>query len=92
MGYTSVPYTSVGAFSVETAGGALDADSRLAMHARGIGRVSMDYAKGVDVLAIFRFLSHAVIRGKAAGERVAGGLPLRPPSASGVGGREVEAT
>jgi hypothetical protein len=83
-GYTSVPYTSVGAFSVETTGGMLDldTDSKLTMHARGIGEVSMDYAKGVDVLAIFRFLSSAVIRGKAAGEHAAAGAIVHDPSAA----------
>ena len=81
-GYTSVPYTSVGAFSVETVGGMLDTDSKLTMHARGIGRLSMDYAMGVDVLSIFRFLSTAVIRGKAAGEHAAAGAIVHDPGAA----------
>lgn len=82
-GYTSVPYTSVGAFSVETVGGMLDTDSKMTMHARGIGRLSMDYAKGVDVLSIFRFLSTAVIRGKAAGEHAAAGAIVHDPASAG---------
>jgi hypothetical protein len=60
IGYTSVPYDSIGAFSVETAG-SFDTDSQLNVHAKGIGRLSMDYAKGVDVISIFRHLSGAVL-------------------------------
>ena len=59
IGYISVPYASIGAFSVETAG-SFDTDSQLNVHAKGIGRLSMDYARGVDVLSIFRHLSTAV--------------------------------
>jgi len=64
----------------------LDTDSKMTMHARGIGRLSMDYAKGVDVLSIFRFLSTAVIRGKAAGEHAAAGAIVHDPASAGGGG------
>lgn len=84
IGYVSVPYSSIGAFSVETAG-SFDTDSQLTMHARGIGRVSMDFATSVDVLAVFRFLSSAVIQGKAAGER-AGGAIVHDANAQLAGG------
>jgi hypothetical protein len=90
VGYTSVPYSSVCAFSAETAGGSLDSDSRLALHARGIGRVSFDYAKSVDVLAVHRFLSRAVIlRGEMAGggeQRTAVAVAVAGAAAGSSGG------
>mmetsp|Transcript_635 Transcript_635/g.1019 ORF Transcript_635/g.1019 Transcript_635/m.1019 type:complete len:863 (+) Transcript_635:185-2773(+) len=67
IGYKTVPYTSVRAFSLETCG-SLDTDSEMKVYARGIGTVSVDFNKNVDVLAIHRFLSSVVIQGKAAGE------------------------
>jgi len=67
IAYKSVPYTSIRAFSFETCG-SLDTDSEMKIHARGIGTVSLDFTKSVDVLAIHRFLSAAVIQGKGAGE------------------------
>mmetsp|Transcript_25408 Transcript_25408/g.50973 ORF Transcript_25408/g.50973 Transcript_25408/m.50973 type:complete len:509 (-) Transcript_25408:1290-2816(-) len=67
IGYKTIPYTSVRAFSLETCG-SLDTDSEMKVYARGIGTVSVDFNKNVDVLAIHRFLSSVVIQGKAAGE------------------------
>ena len=63
--YTSVPYKSIHAFSVETAG-SMDADQELKLFAHGIGRVSIDLVKSIDVLAIYRFLSSVIIRGEQA--------------------------
>jgi len=64
--YFSVPYASVAAFGVETAG-SVDADQELKIYARGIGRISMDFVGEVDSLGIHRFLSEMVIRGERAG-------------------------
>lgn len=64
--YVSVPYKSIRAFSVETAG-TVDFDQELKIYARGIGRVSMDFVCDVDILGIHRFLSEVVIRGKGVG-------------------------
>lgn len=71
--YISVPYTSIRAFSVETAG-SVDTDQELKIHARGIGKVAIDFVNKVDILAVNRFLSSAVIQGKGAGEDAAGAL------------------
>jgi hypothetical protein len=60
IGYISIPYTSIAAYSVDTAG-TFDTDSALKVHARGIGKVSIDFVKSVDVLVIFRLLSSVVI-------------------------------
>jgi hypothetical protein len=67
IAYKSVPYTSIRAFSFETCG-TFDTDSEMKIYARGIGTVSLDFTKSVDVLAIHRFLSSVVIQGKGAGE------------------------
>lgn len=64
--FVSVPYNSIRAFSVETAG-TVDSDSELKLYARGIGKLSMDFVCDVDVLGIHRFLSEMVIRGDGAG-------------------------
>jgi len=72
IGYKTVPYTSVRAFSFETCG-SFDTDSEMKVYARGIGTVSVDFNKNVDVLAIHRFLSSVVIQGKAAGEEYEAG-------------------
>ena len=71
--YTSVPYKSIHAFSVETAG-SIDADQELKLYAHGIGKVSIDLVKSIDVLAIYRFLSSVIIQGKLAGKDAAGAL------------------
>ena len=71
--YVSVPYKSIRAFSLETAG-TVDADQELKMYARGIGKVAMDFVCDVDILAIHRFLSEQVIRGEGAGKASAGAV------------------
>lgn len=56
--YISVPYKSIKAFSVETAG-TLDADVELKLYGSGgIGKIGFDFVTGaVDILAINRFLT-----------------------------------
>ena len=71
--YVSVPYKSIRAFSLETAG-TVDADQELKIYARAIGKVAMDFVCDVDVLAIHRFLSEQVIRGEGAGKESAGAV------------------
>lgn len=67
IAYKSVPYTSIRAFAFETCGN-FDTDSEMKIYARGIGTVSIDFNKNVDVLEIHRFFSSVVIGGKGAGE------------------------
>lgn len=69
--YVSVPYESVEAFRVETAG-SVDADQELKVYARGIGRISMDFVGEVDILGIHRFLSQMIIHGERAGRESQG--------------------
>ena len=54
--YTSVPYKSILAFSIETAG-SVDTDQELKLYAHGIGKVSIDLVKSIDVMPIHRFLN-----------------------------------
>lgn len=71
--YISVPYNSIRAFSVETAG-SIDTDQELRIYARGIGKVSIDFVNSVEIFAIHRYLSSVVIQGKGAGEAAAGAV------------------
>jgi hypothetical protein len=80
--YVSVPYSSIRAFSIETAG-SVDADQELKVYARGIGKVSMDFVCDVDVLGIHRFLSDMVIRGEGAGMESGGAVAHDAVNTSG---------
>ena len=71
--YVSCPYTSIRAFSVETAG-SIDADQELKIYARGVGKLAIDFVNKVDILAVNRFLSTVVIGGKGAAGAAAGAL------------------
>ncbi len=82
--YTSVPYKSILAFSVETAG-SIDTDQELKLYAQGIGKVSFDLVKSIDVMPIYRFLNTAIIKGKMAGKD-ADGAVVFDSSAQLVGG------
>lgn len=67
VSYRSIPFTSIRAFSVESAG-SFDNDSELDLYTGSLwqmGKIEMDFRKGqVDVLTIHRFLS-AMIMGDA---------------------------
>jgi len=62
--YTSVPYSSIRAFKVESAG-SFDRDAELAIYTRNLWdlqKVSMDFRKGkADIIAIQRFLAAIVL-------------------------------
>ena len=71
--YTSVPYKSILAFSIETAG-SVDTDQELKLYAHGIGKVSIDLVKSIDVMPIYRFLNSVIIQGKMAGKHADGAV------------------
>lgn len=71
--YTSVPYKSIRAYSIETAG-SVDTDQELKLYAQGIGKVSIDLVKSMDVMPIYRFLNSAIIQGKMAGKDASGAV------------------
>ena len=79
--YTSVPYKSILAYSVETSG-SIDTDQELKLYAHGIGKLSIDLVKSIDVMPIYRFLNLVVIQGeKMAGKNADDGAVIFDNSA-----------
>lgn len=58
--YTSLPYSKIQAFSVETAG-LLDLDSELDLWFSGLGKVRFEFVSSADVTKICKFISSAVL-------------------------------
>lgn len=58
--YTSLPYSKIQAFSVETAG-AIDLDSELELWFSGLGKVKFEFISQADVGAICRMISELVL-------------------------------
>ena len=58
--YTSLPYSKIQAFSVETAG-VLDLDSELELWFSGLGRVKFDFVSSANVAEICRMISELVL-------------------------------
>lgn len=58
--FTSLPYSKISAFSVETSG-VLDLDSELELWFSGLGRVRFEFSKKADVALICRTISEHVL-------------------------------
>lgn len=58
--YTSLPYSKIQAFSVETAG-VLDLDSELELWFSGLGKVKFEFVSKADVTQICKMISQFVI-------------------------------
>ena len=58
--FTSLPYSNIQAFSVETAG-VLDLDSELDLWFAGMGNVRFEFAASADVSKICRIISERVL-------------------------------
>lgn len=58
--YTTLPYSKIQAYSVETAG-TLDLDSELILWFSGLGKVKLDFGRGVDIYTINRLLGDTVL-------------------------------
>ena len=58
--FTSLPYSKIQAFSVETAG-AIDIDSELELWFSGLGRVKLEFVARADVAGICRMISQQVL-------------------------------
>lgn len=58
--YTSLPYSQITVFSVETAG-VLDLDSELEMYFAGLGKVHFDFSGGCDIKAIGQSIASYVL-------------------------------
>ena len=59
--FTSLPYSKIQAFSVETAG-VLDLDSELELWFAGMGRIKFDFVSRADVSGICRIISGFVLQ------------------------------
>ncbi|MEE6274576.1 PH domain-containing protein [Georgenia sp. MJ206] len=58
--YTSLPYSRIQAFSVETAG-TFDLDSEMELWFSGLGRIKLEFARGVDIRGLNRLIAdHAL--------------------------------
>ena len=57
---TSLPYSKVQSYSVETAG-ALDLDSELELWFSGLGKVKLEFSKSANVSEICRIISEKVL-------------------------------
>lgn len=58
--FSSLPYSKIQAFSVETAG-ALDLDSELELWFSGLGRVKFEFAGSCDIEKIGQFIGNSVL-------------------------------
>lgn len=58
--YTSLPYSKIQAFSVETAG-VFDLDSELDLWFSGLGKVRFEFVKSANVSAICNLISQRVL-------------------------------
>ncbi len=58
--FSSLPYSKIQAFSVETAG-TLDLDSELELWFSGLGRVKFEFAGSCDIVKIGQFIGNALL-------------------------------
>lgn len=59
--YTSLPYSKIQAYSVETAG-VIDLDSELELWFSGLGRVKLEFVSRADISSICQMISAYVLR------------------------------
>lgn len=59
--FTSLPYSKISAYSVETAG-ILDLDSELEMYFSGLGKVKFEFTGQSDIVAIGKSISEHVLK------------------------------
>lgn len=58
--FTSMPYSKISVFSVETAG-TLDLDSELEMYFSGVGKVKFEFSGNCDIVEIGRIIGGFVL-------------------------------
>lgn len=58
--YTSLPYSKVSAYSIETAG-TFDLDSELEMYFSGLGKVRFEFSGASDIVKIGKIVSEFVL-------------------------------
>jgi hypothetical protein len=60
VNYTSIPYSKIQAFSVETAG-ALDRDCELEIYISSIGKIRFELTSGFDIVSFNKLISQFVL-------------------------------
>jgi hypothetical protein len=58
--FTSLPYSKVQAFAVETAGG-FDRDCELELWFSGLGKARFEFEAGYDIVGLSRWLAHFIL-------------------------------
>ncbi len=58
--FTTLPYSKVSAYSVQSAG-VLDIDSEMELYFAGVGKVHFEFSGGSDVVAIGQAISHYIL-------------------------------
>jgi len=58
--FTSLPYSKIQAFSVETAG-TFDLDSELELYFSGLGKVKFEFSGSSDIVQIGQFISSCIM-------------------------------
>ena len=58
--YTSLPYSKVSAYSIETAG-TFDLDSELEIYFSGLGKIRFEFSGACDIVKIGRIISEFVL-------------------------------
>ncbi|MDF2848008.1 MAG: hypothetical protein K0R97_1990 [Oerskovia sp.] len=58
--FTTLPYSKIQAYSVETAG-TIDLDSELVLWFSGLGKVTLEFGRGVDIYTVNRLLGDKVL-------------------------------
>ena len=59
--FTSLPYSKVSAYSIETAG-VFDLDSALEMYFSGLGKVKFEFSGASDIVAIGKSISEYILK------------------------------
>lgn len=58
--FTSLPYSKIQAFSIESAG-VLDLDSELELWFSGLGKIQLEFSRGTDIASICKFIGQSVL-------------------------------
>ncbi len=58
--YTSLPYSKIQAFSVETSG-VFDLDAELELYFSGLGKVKLEFTGGCDIAEIARMIGERIL-------------------------------
>lgn len=58
--YTSLPYSKIQAFSIETAG-VIDLDTELELWFSGLGKVKLEFLRGSDIASVCKLIGTAVL-------------------------------